>query len=371
MFQNRENPMIVRMKFISTKRPVAVTIVFIFESLAFHIPLLNKLKQIEKKKFDDKLNNLKNHTNRKRLLKDTEKSEKINHFSQESKDLITEMCNNEIFEFCETSSKRQCPDCAAYWEIGIVHCTCGKYMQPTEKSRLFNKNRFDTMSILGYVIKRNQSRGPRHGQSVRQTMNHKARDMLRKAKLPKDGSCETILVRWYREKKYRKSLSEEGWTEEKIRQHDALALEDHMKLHLKKGDDGKGTPGKLFFNKGVQGPTRQRPHFREAKHAYRRLFREHVESTGERRMKQVDPSSTTNKTKIIDNNMKVPRSPLPRFTLALDGNISIQQVRLHPRCGSRTMNGTRHKVGIIGDLQHGCSQCTPFGGRWRLVWHTS
>ena len=53
MFQNRENPMTVRMKFISTGRPVAVTIVLIFESLAFHIPLLNKLKQIEKKKFDD------------------------------------------------------------------------------------------------------------------------------------------------------------------------------------------------------------------------------------------------------------------------------------------------------------------------------
>ena len=44
------------------------------------------------------------------LLKDFEKSEEINHFSQESKDLITEMGNYEIFEFYETSSKRQCPD---------------------------------------------------------------------------------------------------------------------------------------------------------------------------------------------------------------------------------------------------------------------
>ena len=41
-----------------------------------------------------------------------DKSEEINHFSQESKDLITEMRNNEIFEFCEISSKRQRPDCA-------------------------------------------------------------------------------------------------------------------------------------------------------------------------------------------------------------------------------------------------------------------
>ena len=50
------------------------------------------------------------------LLKDFEKSEEINHLSQESKGLITEMGNTEVFEFYETSSKRQCPDCALCWE---------------------------------------------------------------------------------------------------------------------------------------------------------------------------------------------------------------------------------------------------------------
>ena len=48
-----------RIKFISTGRPVAVTIVLIFESLAFHIPMLNKLKQTEKKQFDNSLSNSK------------------------------------------------------------------------------------------------------------------------------------------------------------------------------------------------------------------------------------------------------------------------------------------------------------------------
>ena len=54
------------------------------------------------------------------LLEDFEKSGEVSQFGRELKDLITEMGNTEIFEFCETSSKRQCPDCAAYWEIGIV-----------------------------------------------------------------------------------------------------------------------------------------------------------------------------------------------------------------------------------------------------------
>ena len=53
-----------------------------------------------------------NHPNRNMLLKVFKKSEEINHFSRESRDLITEMGNNEIFEFNKTSSKRQCSDCS-------------------------------------------------------------------------------------------------------------------------------------------------------------------------------------------------------------------------------------------------------------------
>ena len=126
------------------------------------------------------------------LLKDFEKSEEINHFSQESNDFITEMGNNEIFEFHENFSKRKCPDCASYWEIDVVCCTCGKCMQPSAMHRQYNKDRHDSLSNPRYVIKKNQSRGPRQGQSLRQTMYQKARDMLRIAKLPKNGSCETI-----------------------------------------------------------------------------------------------------------------------------------------------------------------------------------
>ena len=61
-----------------------------------------------------------NHPNRDLMLQDFNKTEKINPFSEESKGLITDMCNTEIFELCETSSKKRCPDCALYWEVGIV-----------------------------------------------------------------------------------------------------------------------------------------------------------------------------------------------------------------------------------------------------------
>ena len=58
-------------------------------------------------------------------------------------------------------------------------------------------------------------------------MYHTARDVLRKAKLPKNGSCETILEIWRTDADCQRLLSDECWTEEKIRQYDALALEDY------------------------------------------------------------------------------------------------------------------------------------------------
>ena len=57
----------------------------------------------------------------------------------------------------------------------------------------------------------------------------------------------------------------------------------------------------------------------------------------------MNPSSTTKKAKFSTT----------IFTRELDGDIILQQVRLHPRSGSRTMNGNRNKVGIMGDLRPG------------------
>ena len=53
----------------------------------------------------------------------------------------------------------------------------------------------------------------------------------------------------------------------------------------------------FFFNKeGKEGPMRQRPDFREAKHAYRQLYKEHAESTGGGN-KSIHPAQQ-NKTKL-------------------------------------------------------------------------
>ena len=90
------------------------------------------------------------------------------------------MGNTEYFELCEISSKIQCPDCSLYRELDIVYCTCGKRLQPTERNRQLNKERYDVLSIPNYVIKKNPSHGVRHGPTERQKIYYKAHNMLKK-----------------------------------------------------------------------------------------------------------------------------------------------------------------------------------------------
>ena len=119
-----------------------------------------------------------NHPNKDSLGQNLNKNEEFNPFSEKSKELITSIGNTVYFELCEISSKIQCPGCALYWEMGIVYCTCGKCMQPSERNRQLNKEIYDVLSIPGHVIKNNPTHGARHGPSMRQCMYYKAQEML-------------------------------------------------------------------------------------------------------------------------------------------------------------------------------------------------
>ena len=91
-------------------------------------------KEIEKRL----IKQLENHPNRDSFVKDLNKTEELNPFSEKSKEFITSMGNTEYFELCEISSKIQCRDCSLYWEAGIENCTCGTCIQPSERNRQSN-----------------------------------------------------------------------------------------------------------------------------------------------------------------------------------------------------------------------------------------
>ena len=111
--------------------------------------------------------------------------QEINRFSEESQQLLVDMNHIEIFELCENSAKLQCPDCNSSTEIEIIDCSCGKILKYDRSPKTTQKaNNVDT-SISGFVIEKNSTRGPKHGQSERQIMFFLAKQMLKKARQAK------------------------------------------------------------------------------------------------------------------------------------------------------------------------------------------
>ena len=156
------------------------------------------------------------------------------------------MGNTENFELCETSSKIQCPDCALHCEAGIVPLHMQQMHAAYRKESTVEQGKI-RRPIPGYVIEKNPTHGARHGPSVRQCMYYKAHDMLKKARKHKSGCYKTILERWRDDDKYRKSLSDIGWTEEQIIPYVAIALEDHFYVATRQERSRNGKSWNIFF----------------------------------------------------------------------------------------------------------------------------
>ena len=89
---------------------------------------------------------------REALQADLQQNNVYNPFSNNSKAMIREMGNVELFELCETIPKVQCSQSILYWNQGVIYCTCGHFLVESEFSQNFDKWRLDALSIPYYVI---------------------------------------------------------------------------------------------------------------------------------------------------------------------------------------------------------------------------
>ena len=80
--------------------------------------------------------------------------------------------------FAKPLPRNNAPDCALYCEIGIVYCSCGRSLKPSQGTKHFDKKNYDAWSIPGYVIRKNLTRGAKHGASEGQRMYCKAKGKL-------------------------------------------------------------------------------------------------------------------------------------------------------------------------------------------------
>ena len=107
---------------------------------------------IRRKAVQKLIHQFENHPNKEALREDLQQKRAFNPFSEQSKEMIYSMGNMEHFEICEISPNIQCPNCMTYWPKGIVYCTCGACLRPSDKVRILNSDRYDVLSISNYVI---------------------------------------------------------------------------------------------------------------------------------------------------------------------------------------------------------------------------
>ena len=171
---------------------------------------------------------IESHPHREALQADLQAKERL--FSNNSKKMIREMGNVELFELCETIPKVRCSHCLLYCNQGIIYCTCGQFLVESESRRKFHKLRLDALSIPHYVIKKGRCHGARHGKTEEQKEYHIAWNAWKRCCKRVDSEGEHykgIHDRFLRDQIYRESQLLIGWTEQKCIEMDELAKQDH------------------------------------------------------------------------------------------------------------------------------------------------
>ena len=132
----------------------------------FRIPGLphSVVKHAQSTSVRELIQKIENHPDRHALQQDLRQNQSFNPFSPESKQMIQDVGNIEFCELLETEPKAQCTACLSYWNVGIVCCTCGRFLQKeTEANRCFVTCALNFLSLPEYVIKKGRPHAHRYG----------------------------------------------------------------------------------------------------------------------------------------------------------------------------------------------------------------
>ena len=167
-----------------------------------------------------------------------------------------------------------------------MYRTCGQLLFDSDSRRKFNKLRLDALSIPNYVIKKGWSHGARHGKNDEQKKYLIAWNAWKRCCKQVDsqgGHLTGVHDRFLRDPVYRESQLALGWTEQKCKELDELAKENHT-YHLTP-EEQRRYQGQwyLTLNKsGKHGPLKLRSDFRAAVLMKNRLHHESGEQVENR-----------------------------------------------------------------------------------------
>ena len=103
----------------------------------FRIPGLPHcvVKQAENYRVRELDKKIENNPDRHALQRDLQQNKAYNPLSPESKRMIQDVGNVELFQLFETDPKTQCKACLSHWSEGIVYCTCGHLLKEIVANR--------------------------------------------------------------------------------------------------------------------------------------------------------------------------------------------------------------------------------------------
>ena len=122
----------------------------------FRVPGLSHavVKEAENFRVQELVKKIESHPHRGAFQAGLQQKNVYNPYNKNSKEMIPELGNVELFELCETIPKVQCSQCLLYWNQRVIYCTCGHFLVEIESSQNFCQGRLDALSIPHYVIKK-------------------------------------------------------------------------------------------------------------------------------------------------------------------------------------------------------------------------
>ena len=195
----------------------------------FRIPGLphSVVKHAQSTSVRELIQKIENHPDRHALQQDLRQNQAYSPLSPESKKMIQDVGNIELCDLLETEPKTQCTACLSYWNIGIVYCTCGHFLQKeTAVNRKIAKKKktMDRLPVPEYVIKKGRNHGHRYGKKPGDKENYLANQLKKKCK---KRQFQGIHDRFLRDHEFRIRMIEHHRDEEVCRRWDALADADH------------------------------------------------------------------------------------------------------------------------------------------------
>ena len=200
------------------------------ENIDFNIPGVpnSMVKRSHGVNVHNLIQRIENHPQRQALQSGLQQHRAFNPFSKGSQDAIKAAGNTELCEIVDVEPKAQCKACLAYWDVGIVYCTCGHFLRDdTTENKKYISSVLDLFSIPNFYIRKDRPHGHRYGKKEGCKENHTANQLQKKCR---KKEYKNIHDRFIRDTWFRKTMLEFGRTEEVIREMDRVANEDHTHI---------------------------------------------------------------------------------------------------------------------------------------------